>query len=168
MGADAPQTTWQVAEAVLLDPHERGKLVAYASSRFGIHAEDAEDLVQDTAVELLRQQSYVQSPRGFVFAVFRARCARFLRTYREEKETLHREASVGEATPHPIGPEKLDRRVALQQALGEISSTCRKVLAAYYIEGQSLNEAARAITAASSGVYKTINRCLKRLRECLN
>ena len=39
MAAEAP-TAWQVAEAVLVDAGQRGKLIGYARERFGIAPED--------------------------------------------------------------------------------------------------------------------------------
>ena len=56
---------------------------------------------------------------------------------------------------------------AFGQALEEISAGCRKLLFAYYFEGKSLREAADATARAYSGVWKTIDRCLKKLRQCL-
>ena len=76
MSSEAPQTTRQVVETVLLDPQERHKLVGFAHNRYGISSQEAEDLLQDTALELLRQRQYVQKPRAYVYAVFRARCSR--------------------------------------------------------------------------------------------
>ena len=73
-----------------------------------------------------------------------------------------------DAIPSGENAGGMEARIALREALGEISSACRRILSAYYIEGQSLNEAARSLDLASSGVFKTINRCLKRLRACLN
>ncbi len=169
MSTEVPPTARQVAEALLLDTQRRGKLVAYARSHFGIALEDAEDLLQDTALELLRQRGYVgSSPHGFVFAVFRARCGRFFRTHLRRDEIFAKAADECEAIPHPAGPERMDQRLALRQALCGISSSCRRLLSAYYVEGQSLREAAERMTVAYSGVWKTINRCLRRLRECLN
>lgn len=167
MPGEAPTTTRQVAEAVLVDSHHRTKLLTYAQSRFGIGREDAEDLVQDTALDLLRHQSYVQSPQGFVFAVFRSRCGKFLEGRRTRAETAGT-PQISESIPHPVGTERLDLQVSLRQALREISSSCRRLLSAYYIEGRSLSEAARENTLAFSGASKTINRCLQRLRRCLN
>jgi len=62
----------------------------------------------------------------------------------------------------------MHRQVALRQALGEISTSCRRLLAAYYVEGQSLREAAEIFTLTYTNVSKTINRCLRRLRQCMN
>ncbi len=167
METDAPRTTREVAEAVLLDPQQRNKLLLYAGSRFGIGNEDAQDLLQDTALGLLRQRTYVESPTGYVFAAFRVRCCRFVEAHRVRGEVFAEEAGLSE-TPHSAGPEKMERQVALRQALEEISLSCRRLLAAYYIEGRSLRETAEAMTLAYSGVSRTINRCLRRLRECLN
>jgi RNA polymerase sigma factor (sigma-70 family) len=167
MSADAPPTTRQIAESVLLDETQRRKLFAYASARFAIAAQDAEDLLQDTALELLRCRSYVRSPEAFVFAVFRARCVRFT------GGQVTSRAVFTERQPHPERPgsaavtERADSSIALREALSEVSTACRRLLSAYYVEGRSLREAARTVSLAYSGIAKTINRCLKRLRRCL-
>lgn len=166
MSSEAPQTTRQVVEAVLLDPHERHKLVGFAHNRYGISPQEAEDLLQDTALELLRQRQYVQKPRAYVYAVFRARCSR----YPGLDSAVERGGEASEesvANPRSSEQEILDSRITVRQALGTVSSGCRKLLAAYYIQGQSLKEAAATMSLAHTGVTKTIGRCLKRLRACL-
>ena len=65
----------------------------------------------------------------------------------------------------PCLPEGVDREFALREALDEISASCRRLLAAYYIEGHSLREAARVVSLQYSSVAKTISRCLKKLRK---
>jgi len=168
METQAPPTTRQVAEAVFLDPEQRKRLFSYAWSRFEIGPEDAQDLLQETALELLRQRSLVQSPNGFVFNVFHLRCCRFLKRSQAHREIFAGGEAIAETTPCPFGPEKMDRQVALRQALAEISASCRKLLLAYYVEGRSLREAAETTAVAYSGIWKTISRCLKRLRKCLD
>ena len=167
MSADAPPTPRQVAEAVLLDENQRRRLFAYAGSRFGISREDSEDILQDTALELLRCRSSVRSPEGFVFAIFRARCARFTVPQGVARRAESRVEEREDCAAESLTPERLECRVALNEALGEVSSACRRLLAAYYVEGQSLREAARTLSLTYSSVAKTINRCLKRLRRCL-
>ena len=166
MGADAPPPTRQIAEAILLDPARRSKLFAFARSRFGIGSDDAEDLLQETAFELLRHRGYVRSPDGFVFAVFRARCARFVNGARIRREVFAGGPEDAEA-PDPCLPDGVDRQLALREALGEISASCRRLLAAYYLEGRSLREAAKVMSLQYSSVAKTISRCLQKLRKCL-
>jgi RNA polymerase sigma factor (sigma-70 family) len=166
MSADAPSTPGQIAEAVLLDDEQRHRLFAYAASRFGIGREDSEDLLQDTMLELLRSRTLVRSPEGFVFAVFRTRCARFLA---KRAASRSRTVSADSACLSVEGVDsQVDSQVALHEALKEVSSSCRQLLCAYYVEGRSLREAASALSLAYSSVSKTISRCLKRLRKCLS
>jgi RNA polymerase sigma factor (sigma-70 family) len=165
MSSEAPQTTRQVVETVLLDPHERQKLVGFAHNRYGIPSQEAEDLLQDTALELLRQRQYVHKPRAYVYAVFRARCSRHPSLSRRRFDSLPAAGELFEEG-HPTD-EVLDCKLTIRQALGTVSSGCRKLLSAYYIQGQSLKEAAATMSLAQSGITKTIGRCLKRLRACL-
>ena len=166
MGAEAPPTTGQIAEAVLLDPERRRKLFRYACVQFGINEQDTEDLLQETALELLRYRSYVRSPEGFVFTVFRTRCVRFSSTRRVQHTRFSQEPDAAADVPQP-NSDILDVQVALREALSEISSKCRQLIHAYYMEGQSLKEAARTVDLADSSVARTISRCLQKLRECM-
>src|SRR5215470_15911002 len=120
MSSEAPKTARQVVETVLLDPHKRRKLVGFARSRYGIPSADAEDLLQDTALELLRLRHYVHKPRAYVYAVFRARCSRipaFNRVNLGRGQTAEERAS---AEGYPAD-EILDSRLTVTQALGTMS-----------------------------------------------
>jgi RNA polymerase sigma factor (sigma-70 family) len=168
MELETPSLARSVVETVLLDPKERSKLIGYARVRFGIGRDSAEDLLQETALELLRQRSLVRSPKGFVFTIFHARCSRFLRRKVADRQMFTpSESEAAPKTPTLPAGQTIDSRLALQEAMEEISPGCRKLLLAYYIEGRSLREAASATARAYSGVWKTIDRCLKKLRQCL-
>ena len=166
MSAESPATTGQIAAGVLLDPERRRKLFRYACVQFRINEQDAEDLLQETALELLRYRSYVRSPEGFVFTVFRARCVRFSGS-RRAAYMQSSEPSDGGAELCDAEANCIEEQLALREALNEISSKCRRLIHAYYLEGQSLKEAARTVALADSSVARTISRCLKRLRECM-
>jgi RNA polymerase sigma factor (sigma-70 family) len=170
MSAQTPPTAPQVAGALLLDASQRRKLLGYARSRFGIGAEDAEDLLQDTLLQLLRQRDRVTAPDGFVFTIFRLGCSRYLAACNAAEAVFAPESESAESAPQTqaSGPERMERRITLRQALGGISSTCRRLLCAFYIEGRSLRDTADTLSVAQSGVSKTINRCLRRLRECMS
>jgi RNA polymerase sigma factor (sigma-70 family) len=159
-------STTQIAEALLLDQERRRRLFSYACARFGIGSADAEDLLQETVLELLRCQSCVVRPEGFVFAVFRSRCARFVAAQIAAHGVFANEESP---KTEPVSQQSFlaDERVALQEGLDTISAACRRLLRAYYVEGQSLREAAQTVSLAYSSVAKTISRCLHRLRQCL-
>jgi RNA polymerase sigma factor (sigma-70 family) len=165
MGANAPPPAQHIAE-ILLDESRRRKFCAYAGSRFGIGTDDFEDLLQDTAAELLRYRAYVRSPEGFVFAVFRSRCIRYAHARRLRREVFTT-ANPGAETAVFAVPASVERQLALRQGLSEISSSCRRLLAAYYLEGRSLREAAKVVSLRYSSVAKTISRCVKKLRKYL-
>jgi RNA polymerase sigma factor (sigma-70 family) len=168
MELENPSLARSVVETVLLDPGERSRLIGYARLRFGIDHENAEDLLQETALEVLRQRALVRSPKGFVFTVFHARCSRFLRRNVTDRRLFRSsDPETSPAVSDSPSCETIDSRLSLQKALEEISPGCRKLLFAYYFEGRSLREAADATARAYSGVWKTIDRCLKKLRQCL-
>lgn len=77
-GANLRSTGVEVAEFLILDQNLVCRLVALARSRFGIARADAEDLIQETALEIARSPSLISSPEGFAFQVFHNRCVRFL------------------------------------------------------------------------------------------
>jgi RNA polymerase sigma factor (sigma-70 family) len=166
MSVEATQTPRQVVQSLLLNPEERCRLLAFARNRYGILREAAEDVLQDTAVQLLAQQRRVRKPRPYLYSVFRIRCRRYLgssRFYTDAIPILDESLEVPGNGPEP----DTDRGVALRQGLAHISSACQKLLAAHYIEGCSLKETADRMTLAYSGITKAIARCLKRLRACL-
>jgi RNA polymerase sigma factor (sigma-70 family) len=168
MELEKPLLGRTAVEGVLADPAQRSRLVAYARSRFGIDSDTAEDLLQETAIEVLRQRSLVSRPRGFIFTVFHARCCRFLRHQQARYRVFDRgDCATVEEAPGAAASETIDSRLTVEQALEEISAGCRKLLLAYYVEGQSLREAANVTALAYSGVWKTITRCLQKLRRCL-
>lgn len=53
------------------------------------------------------------------------------------------------------------------RGLAELSSSCQRLLCAYYVEGRSLREAARLVSLQYSSVAKTISRCVKKLPVCI-
>ena len=169
MELETPLLGRNAVEGVLSDPAQRSRLVAYARSRFGIDSDTAEDLLQETALEVLRQRSLVSSPRGFIFTVFHARCCRYLRNQQARYRVFARggDCATLEEAPNATASEGIDSRLTVEQALEEISEGCRKLLLAYYVEGQTLREAADRTALAYSGVWKTITRCLQKLRRCL-
>lgn len=168
MEPDTPRSTWEVAEDVMADPGTRARLCAYARSRFGIDSQNAEDLLQETALQLLHHESYVRRPDGYVFAVFRSRCVAHLRELTRRRQTFSpvsasEEAGVSQA--EMPGPDLL---VSLKQALAELSSRCKQLLCAYYVEGRSLAEAAGRFAIEKGSVTRSLSRCIDRLRKSLS
>lgn len=166
MSTEAPQTPRQVVESLLLDSEERCRLLGFARSRFGMRREAAEDVLQETAVQLLAQRKRVRNPRAYLYTVFRVRCRRYLGSSLRYSDAV---AVPDESFKTSASDPETDsgRSIALREGLVRISSACRKLLAAHYMEGCSLRETAERMTLAYSGITKAISRCLKRLRACL-
>jgi RNA polymerase sigma factor (sigma-70 family) len=166
MSVEAPLTPRQVVEKLLLDSNERCILLRLAQTRYGIPGDEAEDVLQDTTVQLLRQQRSIRKPRAYLCAVFRMRCRIYLSSRPVNLGVLPNSGDSLDTLAGGLEDDQ-NQRIALHQALAHISSACRRLLAARYMEGQSLREAAQRMTLAYSGINKTLARCLKRLRACL-
>ena len=115
---------------------------------------------------LERQRLYVLKPDGYVFAVFRTRCVRFLESRRRRNEVAVDRYPEGRPA-NPMGAELFNRQVALRQALALITSTCRRLLSAYYVEGEDLREVSRRLSMTHGSASTTLSRCLKKLRRYL-
>ncbi len=163
--AEAARTSLQAAEAVLLDRKAQKKLFSYARSHFGIPVVDAEDLLGETVLELIRRPSYIRKPDGFLFAVFHSRCVRFAAGRRTRGREISIEGSPGDRSPVSALHETAYQRVAVREALAGISRACRRLLTAYYLEGQSLREAAGTASLRYSSMAKSISRCVEQLRK---
>jgi len=160
--ADGPKA----AEALLLDREQCERLIGIAFRRFGIRRQEAEELLSETLLELSACDALVQSPKGFAFHVFHTRCCRWLeraRRHREEASGL--DPGEGRRLGHHEGDPAL--ALALKQALGRLSPVCRRLLIGYYVEGMSLKETAETTGHSSKQVWKRLNGCLRRLKQCL-
>jgi len=165
-GAGTTTTGPDLAEALLLDRAECERLVGIAYRRFGIRRDDAEELLAETLLELSASGALVHSPKGFAFRVFYVRCCRWL-----EREGRRAETPVG---LDPAGGDRVSLpgsdpglALAVRQAFAKLSATCRRLLKGYYVEGLSLRETAETTGHSSKQVWKRLNSCLKKLKECL-
>jgi RNA polymerase sigma factor (sigma-70 family) len=159
-----PLSGVEVAEYLVLDQKLVRKLVALARTRFGIGEDDAEDLVQETALEIVRSPSLIASPEGFAFQVFHNRCSRFLTRKTRRKALI---AEPGFANPTPSVDANLDETAIVRAGFAQISPTCRTLLRSYYVEGASLKETAARTGHSSKQVWKRLSACLKKLKEAI-
>ena len=157
-------TGFEVAEFLVLDRKLLKKLVALARSRFGIDEVDAEDLVQETALEIARSPALIASPEGYAFQVFHNRCVRF-RERRTKTNAIFVETADWYRTPET--QESLAERAIVRAGFARISVTCRTLLTSYYVEGTSLKETATRTGHSPKQVWKRLSACLKKLKETI-
>lgn len=162
--AGRPSSGFEVAEFLVLDRKLVRKLVALARSRFGIDETDAEDLVQETALEIARSPALIASPEDYAFQVFHNRCSRFLER-RVRRNAMFVQPRDWDATP--AADEKLDEKAIVRAGFARISATCRGLLTSYYVEGASLKETAARSGHSPKQVWKRLNACLKKLKETI-
>jgi RNA polymerase sigma factor (sigma-70 family) len=164
---EPPKASVEVAEALMADREQRRRLCAYARVKFGIDREDAEDVLQETAIDVMRAVGPILRPEGFVFKVFRAKCCGHLSRLPARRAVValaDAHGTVLAQAPDGLGSDEI---LALRQGLARISAKCRQLLRAHYIEGKSLRETGDEMSLAGSGVWNLINRCLRRLKQCL-
>ena len=106
----------------------------------------------------------IRSPRGFAFAAFRRSCKKFLFRLHNSTDL----APLAEADLEAVSSsEQLDLSLALRQGLAAVSRSCRKILTAHYIRGETLRETSISTAFAYSSLGNLVGRCLRRLRACL-
>lgn len=154
-----------VASLLLTEPGAASALMRYAYREFGIGAPDAEDLIQETAVRLIKQKGSIHRPKGLTFTIFKSKCQDFSRGAAREKRAL---ATVPALDHAALAPEEAELKMAVEQALEKLTPGCRLLLTRYYLDGLSLREAADETAHAYSGIWKLINRCLRRLKAWLD
>jgi RNA polymerase sigma factor (sigma-70 family) len=165
-GAGTVTTGPETAEALFLDRGECDRLAWLALRRFGIRRVDVEELLAETYLELSASDALVRSPKGFAYHVFYTRCCRWL-----EREGSRREEAFG-LDPDAVRPNTsaglgIDWSLALKQAFGRLSPVCRRLLVGYYVRGLSLKETAEMTGHSSKQVWKRLDACLRRLKQCL-
>lgn len=151
----------EVAEQLLLDLREVGRLMRMARLQFGIGADDAQDLLQETALDVVRERAGIRHPRAYVTRVFYMQCCQYVRRAVRSRSRLAEGELPDVAIPEGPAAEDL---LALRQALGRISPGCRGLLMAHYIEGKSFGEAAREFGFSEKQAWKRFNACLRKLR----
>ncbi|MEO8586718.1 MAG: RNA polymerase sigma factor [Acidobacteriota bacterium] len=153
-----------VAEELLRDPRELARLMRMARLQFGIGADDAQDLLQETALDVMRERAGIRNPRAYVSRVFYMQCCQYVRRAVRTRSRV----SEGEL-PDVAAPEGLaaEDQVALYQALGRISPGCRGLLMAHYMDGKGFGEAAAEFGFSEKQAWKRFNACLRKLRLSL-
>jgi len=163
---ETPKSGAEAAVALLLDREQVERLMGLAFKRFGIRREEAEELLAETLLELSGSAAAIRDARGFAFHVFYIRCCRWLaREGRRREDTAGLDPGAGRTNGQTNGEP--ERALALKQAFGRLSPTCRRMLAGYYFEGLTLKETGVATGHSWKQVWKRLDGCLRRLKQCL-
>jgi len=152
--------TW----AGVLGTH-RGELVRAARARLGTGGADAEDVVHDVVVRVLRGKrdaKEMATPAAYLRRAVGNECvSRWRRTSREIvlAELPDR--------PRPAHDDAVLDRLALAEALGVLTARQRRVISLTVLDDRPDSEAARLLGIGEVTVRTTRSRALARLRERL-
>ena len=135
--------------------------------RYGIPADDGEDLVQTTLLLAVAKWHDIRDPERWLIGTLQKRCIIYWRAHRSQTEHTR----PLEEWDRELGVEADQTRRERFADLGKVwhllAPAHRKLLLLRFQEGLSTREAAQAVGLAYSGVRKTTNRACERLREAL-
>lgn len=144
----------------------RGPLLTYFSRN--AHPDDAEDLVQETFVRLLRKKDTdsIENPEAFLFTI--ARNLTYDRSRRRQTYSRHFDPSAEADTATELyGPERvLQSREALQgllEGLADLSEQTQDIFLLHRLEGMKYAEIAELYGISRSAVEKHMIKALARV-----
>jgi RNA polymerase sigma factor (sigma-70 family) len=111
---------------------------------------------------VLAQEGRIRDPIAYIKVAFLNAC-RSLLTSRGRMETEFGE----DLADSSVLATRIEAACAVAGAFRQIEPRCRELIRAYYIEDLPLAETADKNGYSHKTVWKRINRCLEKMRECL-
>lgn len=136
--------------------------------RYQIPPEDADDIVQQTLLDLVYKQELINNPEGWVLGSVRNRCVIYWRKRRSQLYDAV-DTAILEIIAKPAGPSQhgAGLRHDLERVLAVLPERCQDVLRLRYGLGYGPSEVAEALGYQPSSIRKVTNRCLARLTRQL-
>jgi RNA polymerase sigma-70 factor (ECF subfamily) len=132
---------------------------------------DAEDVLQETAIEAAANFAKYDASRPFVawaIGIARFKIAAFYRTAQRDGSLLNERVLQQVADAHVAHHARIDdRRAALDECLGELGSAARSLIEAKYTEGAPAAELAARTGSTAGSVRVKLTRIRSRLLDCV-
>lgn len=163
--AQAPQTGELSISALVpkLQPKLRRIL-----GRYRVPVEDAEDILQQSFLDLVYKQKTIYNPEAWLLATVRNRCIIYWRRRRSQLcESV--DLAILDLLAQPEAPKQSGTilRHDLERVLGQLPERCRSLLRLRYGLGYKPSEVAAALGYQPSSIRKVTSRCLSRLTRQL-
>jgi RNA polymerase sigma factor (sigma-70 family) len=136
---------------------------------YRIPADDAEDVLQQSLLDLLYQWERVRDPESWLFGTVRRHCLMYWRAHRRRIYSAV-DSAILEWLSEPIAPsqERTDLLCDLESLIERLPTRCRSVLRLRFRLGYDPPEVARLLGYPESSIGKITTRCLAALsREML-
>jgi len=137
-------------------------------ARYRVPLEDAEDILQQSFLDLVFKQKTIYNPEGWLLATVRNRCIIYWRKRRSQLwEAV--DATILELVAAPEAPRqnRAALRHDLERILSQLPERCRSLLKLRYGLGYRPAEVAEALGYQPSSIRKVTSRCLARLTRQL-
>lgn len=137
-------------------------------ARYRVPVEDAEDILQQSFLDLVYKQKSIYNPEAWLLATVRNRCIIYWRRRRSQVcESV--DLAILDLLAQPEAPRqsKALLRHDLERVLGQLPERCRSLLRLRYGLGYKPAEVAAALGYQPSSVRKVTSRCLSRLTRQL-
>lgn len=137
-------------------------------ARYRVPIEDAEDLLQQSFLDLVYKQKSIYNPEAWLLATVRNRCIIYWRRRRSQVcESV--DLAILDLLAQPEAPRqnKALLRHDLERVLSQLPERCRDLLRLRYGLGYKPAEVAEALGYQPSSVRKVTSRCLSRLTRQL-
>jgi DNA-directed RNA polymerase specialized sigma24 family protein len=139
-------------------------LLGIACRRFGLPAEDAQDLVQDIFCGLLAARRPIHTVRGWLIGAVAIGCRSYWRHHtRRTFETL--DVLAGRAVPGPALADDVIAALVLVEVQEQLAARDAAVLGWHYVEGETAPEIATRLGITPAYATLLIHRCLTRARR---
>ena len=163
------QWNWEELNAVY-----RPRLIAAGIVRFGLTREECEDAAQTIFLKILTQNPRVRDPKAYLRAAFlhQAQNLAEAKTRSRGREAeLDPDRAYGSAIYDPEERERQAEKIrkvkAVTGAFKRVGDKCQKVIRCYCVDDCSLSETAQKTGFSSKTIWKRVQECLKRMRQCL-
>jgi RNA polymerase sigma factor (sigma-70 family) len=144
----------------------RPRLLAIVA-RHRIPPADAEDLIQDTFVCLLRSKGLIEAPEPWLVGTFRNRCLQYLRARRRSERVQSLDEQLLDAVAPPRKPEQeqTERQRDLATLVAGLPRPFRHLLRLRYGLGLTTEEIAARLGYCPASIRKLASRALERVRR---
>lgn len=133
-------------------------------SRYGVPAQDAEDLIQTAVISTLRNWERLAEPEGWLIRTLVNQCLMYWRRRRRHPEAQIDAETAVEFLPQVPSPEDvLVGRRDIERQIAKLPSSCQRLLRLRFHFGFSAAEVAQLMGREVSSVYSSTHRCMKML-----
>jgi len=134
---------------------------------FRIPPAEAEDLVQEGLLALVRSWDRVLDKERWLYSTLRYLCCGYLRRerYGSRASGVDPEVLAALAPSDPGAQQRLDLQLDLEQLAETLSQRQRQLLRLRYVAGMSHAEAGRCLGYRPTSVHRSVKRSIRLLRQ---